>query len=98
MHHLQPESRWWRALRQDVWPLIIPCLLLSPMLFMGFALDDYFHRAVMDGSIRSFFGDVNPVSELFAFLPADEDAQAVMRETGLTWWSAEGVRANFIGH
>ena len=49
-----------------------------------------------DGSIRSFFGDVNPVSELFAFLPADEDAQAVMRETGLLpWWSAEGVRANF---
>ena len=97
MNKLIKNINWWHALCKDTWPLFLPCLLLAPTLFSGFILDDYFHHAIMHGNLKPFFVNTNPLTDLFAFLPADEPSHTMLKEHGLLpWWTPEGLRANFF--
>ena len=78
-------------------PLLLPLLLLSPSLFLGFVADDYFHQMMLSGSDHSLFVTAHPILDLFSFIPLDSAARASLIEQGvLPWWHLEGTQGRFF--
>ena len=78
-------------------PLLIPLILLSPTLFLGFVADDYFHQLMLASSDHPLFINTQPILDLFSFIPADGSARASLIEQGvLPWWHSEGTQGRFF--
>ena len=79
------------------WPLCLPLLLTSPAIFSGLFIDDHFHRMILNGELEQYGIEVNPILDLFGFLPTDETVRALMNDWNtMPWWSHESLRANFF--
>ena len=79
------------------WPLCLPLILTSPAIFSGLFIDDHFHRMILGGHLEASGINVDPILDLFGFLPTDDTVRALMNDwSTLPWWSHESLRANFF--
>lgn len=75
--------------------IFITVLLFSPALFIGWQMDDHFHR------LHFAEGELMPDVEhnrwdMFTFMKGEPGHNFAMKDFGtLPWWSTDGIRARF---
>lgn len=83
--------------RRATWVAVLAgTLLVLPSLGTGFALDDYYHRAVLLGRSR-FRGLFGAPDEMFRFFRGDPVRTRAEMDVGvLPWWTYPGIKAEFL--
>lgn len=80
--------------RLPLWATLAAVLTALPALFVGWAGDDWAHRAVLGG--HPPFVDVSPLWSLFRFLGPGEVNDNMASAGLLSWWGDPLVRAAFF--
>jgi hypothetical protein len=85
------ESRWLPAIAAA-----LAVVLALPAIGAGWILDDYYHRAVLQG--RSRFRDVlGPPQDMFRFFRGDPSITLRAMDVGVyPWWTYPGLKAEFL--
>lgn len=86
------------ASRKQFWlPLLLALLLVSPSLFTGLQLDDYYHWGLVTGNPLAQPGeDVAGIFKLFTFLDGNaERTQQLVDQGMLPWWTLPDVKYMF---
>ena len=87
----QLASRWMTPI-----VVAIALVLTIPTIFNGLAFDDYYHRAVLNGSAR-FSEQLRGPQAMFRFLPGDPEHARACMDTGLLpWWTNPNIKAEFF--
>ncbi len=83
--------------KQFLLPLLLALLLVSPSLFTGLQLDDYYHWGLVTGNPLAQPGeDAAGVFKLFTFLDGNaERTQQLVDKGMLPWWTLPDVKYMF---
>ena len=83
--------------KQFLLPLLLALLLVSPSLFTGLQLDDYYHWGLVTGNPLAQPGeDTAGVFKLFTFLDGNaERTQQLVDKGMLPWWTLPEVKYMF---
>ncbi|MFC1851771.1 hypothetical protein ACFL27_16390 [candidate division CSSED10-310 bacterium] len=74
--------------------IILALVLCSPSLWIGFQMDDHFHR--LHFSRTDLMPDVShDLWDLFTFMKGDESNDRMQDFGTLPWWTTTGIRASF---
>ena len=93
----QNRAGWLRCFADSSWSLFLPLVLFLPTLFMGLAVDDYFHQVILRHLLDPLVGDTHPLLDLFAFLPNRPAVIGLMKDWGvLPWWTSPDIHASFL--
>lgn len=73
----------------------LAALLSAPSLWVGWAMDDWVHQAVIRGRLGEL-GPRDPLWMLFTFMDGDPAHNTALRDLGvLPWWTPDGIRVSF---
>lgn len=97
MHDSLTRRPGW-AIRVMAWgslgatPLLLAALLGLPSLGVGWLVDDYVHRAAVDGNIAGHPGGL----ELYDFADGNPQRMAWNQDHGFPWWTAPDLKVRFF--
>lgn len=79
------------------WGSLLSLCLLSPALWLGLQLDDYFHWSLVTGqSIVPMASDQGGIFGLFSFMDGDPERTRQLMDVGMVpWWTLDTVRYAF---
>lgn len=79
--------------RLPIWLALLATVLCLPSLWVGFQVDDHFHRAILLGHSEL---DASPFN-LFNFMDGDPERTAFLMDTGLVpWWTLPELKLAFF--
>ena len=83
--------------KQMILPLLLALLLVSPSVFTGLQLDDYYHWGlVTENSLATPGDDSAGIFKLFTFLDGHPERTQVLVDKGmLPWWTLRDVKYMF---
>lgn len=73
-------------------PLLLAALLALPSLGVGWLVDDYVHRAAVDGNIAGHPGGL----DLYDFADGNPQRMAWNQDHGFPWWTAPDLKVRFL--
>ena len=88
--------RVFSARRATAWAISFGVALMLPTLALGFMLDDFSHRLMLDRTF-DFPGGQRAVWDLFRFQDSDRDKFHELLEAGIApWWAPPDFRLAFF--